>query len=276
MHSFRRYTELIQQIGQAQQRLLGMDQSSIMFQQDSAMVDRLMSESIALRVHLLDPTLVQRLLAFYNWTCSWLVSLATPSRHALISIVPEYLLEDVIDFFVFLGRFNRNALTALADAQVGGLLEFVVTFMSGVNSKFIPCVSLPYHISCHTMHDGTLCQIVLKNPHVRGQLPELLMLFTPRGDLSSLNSFTITNHVFNTHATLRNTLVPALLELYVSCESGGRSAHVDKYSTRHAIHQIFQFLWTIPQHKQTLINGNFSTTEQKPLGLHLIVWYLLC
>ncbi|KMS93837.1 hypothetical protein BVRB_027460, partial [Beta vulgaris subsp. vulgaris] len=75
----------------------------------------------------------------------WLLSLQTESN-PLLGALPEYVAGDVIDGFLWLNRVDPSR---LASQSLSNLYSFAIEFMPG---------------SCSP----------LKNPHLRGELTELL------------------------------------------------------------------------------------------------------
>ena len=77
------------------------------------------AQQMAFRVQILDPELVFRTTGFINFVSSWLIRMVDPKRsHPNLTVelplskdvpmtfrvLPEYFLEDVVDYFLFIVR----------------------------------------------------------------------------------------------------------------------------------------------------------------------------
>lgn len=114
---------------------------------------------------------------------------SAPSRPlTLASLIPEHIVEDLVSFFVYLGRFQSAQLIQLPQDSYAHILDLVLALAAG-----------PF---------------ALKNPHLRSSLAEFLLHLLPQDESPS------TDHVFNTHPVMLQKLVPTLLDLYVNCEDG--------------------------------------------------------
>lgn len=222
--SFTIYEMHLRELSERQQLLSRLTRSSNprdaeILQNESMKVDRLYGAHLAFKTQLLNPEMLQDIVDFYQWIGLLLVDLIEDPLDLPIQILPEFIVSNMIDFFIYLGRFDPDFLHNL---RLDNLLTFVIAFISP-NS--------PLH-----------------NPHLRGKLPELLVMFLPN-DHEHLTE-PPRNHVFGTHPALLNHLVQALLELFVAVEFTGRSNQFyEKFSSRHIISELLEFLWLFPEHR---------------------------
>lgn len=235
----RNYYRLMVDISQRQTRLQSMPQSSNPMQQhilqtETLTLDKLISQSFAIKTALMAPSLLERCIDFYAWTCSWLLHLAGDGGHSSphLSLVVEYIVDDFQEFFTFLARFKRE-LVAASQHRLLPILKFMTVFMAGQHS--------------------------LQNPHLRGQFPEVILLFLP--DPSQFGQ-QVANGVICTDPFLQQHLLPNLLELYVKVEYGDNQFY-DKFTTRHHVSQILKMLWHQPQYHGQLLQlcGEESAIE---------------
>jgi ubiquitin conjugation factor E4 B len=211
------------------------------------------SDHIALQCMLLAPVTLSELVAFYDWTCAWIVQLEE-NKDTGLNIVPEYFVEDIIGLFDYCAKFAFsqrsksndsiftlvNSLQCLEPRSAGrpgsgdGLLRFMVGFMAGRRA--------------------------IKNPHLRSKFPSVLAMFIPREPSSHGAPVgghvpfqrASPDHIFNTHPTICKIFIPSLCELYVECEFGERQFY-NKFSTRHLISEMFKYLWYMEHHRRALV-----------------------
>lgn len=225
-------------ISQRQQRLSTMPSNpSNPLQQhilrtENLTLDSLISQSFAIKTALLAPSLIDQLLDYYSWTCTWLTQMAQ-ADDPMIHNIPESLVSNFQEFFTFLGRFARNVVTE-SQHKLQGILRFMVTFMAG--------------------------KYALKNPHLRGQFPEIIQLFLPETHVMGAH---LDGTLIVTDPFLQQHLMTALVELYVKVEYGDDQFY-DKFNTRHHISQILKQLWGVPFYKAQLIQ-----TAQDPKKIEL-------
>jgi Ubiquitin elongating factor core/U-box domain len=207
-------------------------------------VETLLSHIFSQQAVLFDPVLLQDIASFYDFSCGLYVHLAKAQSPAVFSLdlMPEFIVEDMLHFFAFVGSFDVNPKSRFDASDLPHLLSFVVHFMAGPHK--------------------------LKNPHIRGRFPELLSLFAPdEKQLASMSRARVGHefkrHVFNTHPEAREMLVSHLMSLYVDIEYG--EAHFyDKFNTRHRISKLLVFLWQLPQQHAKIVA--VSQDKDKFLG----------
>lgn len=148
------------------------------------------------------------------------------SRECL-EFMPEMLIENVLDFFVFLKNFNDQAIT-----QAAGLLEplmtMIIVFMG--NSS------------------------LMQNPHLRARFAEILESLMPHESPQG-HSFNGCTELFESHP-LVGELAPALVNVFVSIEMTGEGVQFEqKFSYRRPMYVVLEHLWDKPLHRGILIKS---------------------
>jgi hypothetical protein len=195
-----------------------------MYQQEEQKLEVMFAVNLAVRTHLQDPSFLNAVIEFYDWTALWIrehqlrmqaeekaratapaeaapaappasaASAAAPAPEAsappksLSSLIPEPIVETMSAFFQYLGRFQSEQLHQLPQSSYAHILTLVLSLAAG-----------PF---------------ALKNPHLRSSLAEFLLCLLPQDRQPS------EAHVFATHPQMLQSLVPTLLEMYVSLEEG--------------------------------------------------------
>lgn len=146
---------------------------------------------------------------------------------ACLEYIPEMLIENVLDFFLFLKHFNDQALT-----QASGLLEplmtLIITFMG--NSS------------------------LMQNPHLRARFAEILECLMPHQSQYG-HSFIGCAELFESHSLVEE-LAPALVNVFVSIEMTGEGVQFEqKFSYRRPMYVVLEYLWERPFHRRILIKS---------------------
>lgn len=105
---------MYQHLAQRIQQMTGQPHySAAMQSQDSQMFSRLHRDRLCLETQLHDETFTLPMLEFYVFVCAWLLHLADPEDRGLplakevpaaFGSVPEYVVEDVAEFFTFISN----------------------------------------------------------------------------------------------------------------------------------------------------------------------------
>ena len=144
-------------------------------------------------VQLLDPQLLSSACKYYSFVCDYMVQLADPEKkgHPLgrdvplvFRALPEFFVEDVADFFLFLGRYTPENLGA---NDLTSLINFIVMFLSQPD--------------------------YVKSPHLRSKLAEIIYMFTPDyQEQSGVRSNA--EYVFNATPFVQKNLAKGLMDFY--------------------------------------------------------------
>ena len=188
----------------------------------------LLSQLTTLNAHLLDPALHIDAVTFLDYTANLLHHhMTSASVSTMVNYVPEALVECMIDYYIFLGRFAPTVFAHLSSSSFTYLPALLATLAAGPNA--------------------------LKNPHLRAKIPTLLyLLFIPHPSNSPSTPFPSLSYLFDTNESFRSSLMPALIDLYVEIEFGDRM-FFPKFNVRYEITMILDHLYSISHYKQQLI-----------------------
>lgn len=147
---------------------------------------------------------------------------------ACLDYIPEMLIENILDFFLFLKNFNESSL-----AQASGLMEhlmtLIITFMG--NSS------------------------LMQNPHLRARFAEILECLMPhQSHMPHMPvSFMGCPELFESHPLVEH-LAPSLVNVFVSIEMTGEGVQFEqKFSYRRPMYVVLEYLWGQPYHRSILI-----------------------
>jgi ubiquitin conjugation factor E4 A len=138
-----------------------------------------------------------------------------------LKFIPEFLCENISDFFIFVRRFvQKNML--LNRISFDPLMTFILTFMGS--------------------------PLKMKNPHLRAKLAEILEELMPKKGIDEghyLSSSSCTE-LFQKHRFIQH-LIPTLIHVFVSIEVTGQSvAFEQKFQYRRPMYIVLRYLWTDP------------------------------
>lgn len=143
------------------------------------------------------------------------------TNRACLEYIPEMLIENIIDFFIFLKHFNEQAMIE-ASGMMEPIMTLIITFMG--NSS------------------------LMQNPHLRARFAEILECFMPHQ-----SSFNYGNKFFSEHP-LSNELTTSLVNVFVSIEMTGEGVQFEqKFSYRRPMYIVLEYLWNMQEHRRRLI-----------------------
>ncbi|KAI8591732.1 ubiquitin elongating factor core-domain-containing protein [Geranomyces variabilis] len=140
--------------------------------------------------------------------------------------LPEWIIEDICDFYIFV---VRNEMPMLEGTARDALLTFTMTFLA--NPQYI------------------------KNPHLKSKFVEILFTFTwPMWRSASGQNSGSLDGVFCTHPLAKQLLVSNLMKFYVDAEhTGAHSQFYDKFSIRYNISQVLKSVWSDRGHQMQVV-----------------------
>lgn len=176
--------------------------------------------------------------SFLSLVASWLIRLVDQShsypqqmvklplepleRSDAYRNLPEYFVEDIAEYFLYISRMVPNLLVT---AEVTDLLTFTLVFLR--SSKYI------------------------KNPYLKAKLVEIL--FNGIRPLRRGDTQGAFGPILNSNGFALEHLFPALMNFYIEVESTGLSSQFyDKFNIRFHISQIFKSIWGNPAHRRRL------------------------
>ncbi|OCF74479.1 ubiquitin-conjugation factor E4 B [Kwoniella mangroviensis CBS 8886] len=194
---------------------------------------------------LLDPAMIRLNVSFLGFLMTWLIRLVDPShKHpsSRISLplpseaplefrmLPEYLFDNITEYFDFLARYNPDALD---DADKDIVITFVVTFLS------------PNYVN---------------NPFLKAKLVSILsyglwpMGYWRKGALFDRLSV---------HSLSTEYLMPTLIRFFIDVEAtGGHTQFWDKFNFRRDIQRIFKSMWENPLHREAFVKTRHDDFDQ--------------
>lgn len=142
-----------------------------------------------------------------------------------LEYIPEMLVENILDFFLFLKHFTEQALVQASD-KLEPLMTLIITFMG--NSS------------------------LMQNPHLRARFAEILECLMPHQSHHG-NTMIGCGQLFENHPLI-NGLAPSLVNVFVSIEMTGEGVQFEqKFSYRRPMYVVLEYLWERPLHRQILI-----------------------
>ncbi|KIO02810.1 hypothetical protein M404DRAFT_27705 [Pisolithus tinctorius Marx 270] len=199
-------------------------------------IAKIQAHQLAFRVQLLEPDLVFRYIGFTNFVSTWLirkvdprgshpqpiVELPLPQEIPMsFRVLPEYILEDVVEYFLFVARHSPNSLDLSGKEE---LVIFALTFLT-----------------------STWC---IKNPFLKSKINEAVFY----GVLPYAHERNgILSGVLNSHPVALKNLIPAMTHFYIEVEQTGASSQFyDKFNARRNIAYILKAVWDNPVHREAL------------------------
>lgn len=187
-------------------------------------------------IQLDDPSSMNRILGFYSFATTWIVRFVDPNHQhpqKLVSLplpdeipiefkmMPEYILESTVDFFIQLTRYQPHLLESSGKEE---LMNFVVTFI------------------CSPKYIG--------NPYSRNKIVEIMWNGThPYGYSRS----GVLSDSINYHKLSLEHLMPSLMSFYIDVERTGVSSQFyDRLNVRYNIARLLKVVWNNPTHRDKL------------------------
>ncbi|KAK1305799.1 putative ubiquitin conjugation factor E4 [Acorus calamus] len=188
-------------------------------------IEFLSQEKLCYEAHTIrDGALLQRALSFYRLVVVWLASLVGGFKMPLqdkcpmeFACMPEHLVDDAMELLIYTSHIPKT----LDGFFLDDFMNFIIMFMAS-----------PSYI---------------KNPYLRAKMVEVLKLWIPERSGSSA-----TTALFEGHQLSLDFLVRNLLKLYVDIEfTGSHTQFFDKFTIRHNIAELLEYLWQVPSHRNT-------------------------
>ncbi|KIJ62650.1 hypothetical protein HYDPIDRAFT_41789 [Hydnomerulius pinastri MD-312] len=197
---------------------------------------KIQAHQLAFRVQLLEPDFVFRYIGFTNFVSTWLIRRVDPKNlhpspvvqlplpqevPMSFRVLPEYILEDVVEYFLFIVRHSPNSLDLSGKDE---LLTFALTFLTST--------------------------WYIKNPFLKAKINEAVFYgVLPYGNERN----GIMGGTLNSHPLALKHLVPALTHFYIEVEQTGASSQFyDKFNARRNIAYILKAIWSNPAHRDAL------------------------
>ncbi|OQR76719.1 ubiquitin conjugation factor E4 A-like [Tropilaelaps mercedesae] len=186
-----------------------------------------------MRTMLFEPDFYDSLANVVVASAHWLVEVATrkgePFQQIVpadrLSLVPEYILENISDTLVMTKRFDKRNLSQFLP-YLSPLLRLITTFMGSPDR--------------------------VNNPHLRAKLAEMLETLvitsdTPDGSNPSISSGEVRALL---QTPVSDTLARTLIEVFVSIEMTGQSVSFEeKFQYRRPMYLVLEQLWKLDKHR---------------------------
>ncbi|KAI0322359.1 ubiquitin elongating factor core-domain-containing protein [Amylostereum chailletii] len=204
--------------------------------QTKAQMSDIKAKQAAATAQLYDPEFLFRNNTFVTFVITWLIRLADPKKthpNPVVDlplpknvpmdfrILPEYILEDVIDYYSFVTRGNPKSLELTGREE---LLVFIITFLTST--------------------------WYIKNPFLKNKLIDILWFANQgyyRGEPGILTN------LMNSHDVALKHLMYALMHFYIEVEQTGASSQFyDKFSKQPLIASVLKLIWNNPPHREAL------------------------
>lgn len=220
---------------------------------------------LAAKAHLLNPTFCDLSLKFSVSSGHWLVQqvlaaddyaisqprelkaeIITNDISPALTVIPEFIAENVGDTVRSLGNFNEESLER--------------------------CEQLKYVMNFFAVFLGAKCRI--KNPHLRAKLAECLAAFLPKekSGISGVNNFAFSyrKRAFDSSSVMVKILPQSLLQLFVDIEFTGHTMEFDqKFMYRRYMYAILEYIWKVPSYLKVFVdlhrNGTIMYKQEKVL-----------
>ncbi|KAI6042671.1 ubiquitin elongating factor core-domain-containing protein [Pisolithus marmoratus] len=215
---------------------------------------KIQAHQLAFRVQLLEPDLVFRYIGFTNFVSTWLirkvdprgshpqpvVELPLPQEVPMsFRVLPEYILEDVVEYFLFVVRHSPHSL------ELSGKEELVIFSLTFLTSTWY-----------------------IKNPFLKAKVNEAIFY----GILPYAHERNgILSGVLNSHPVALKNLIPAMTHFYIEVEQTGASSQFyDKFSAWRNIAYILKAVWDNPVHREAL-NTEAKNVEKFVRFINLMI-----
>lgn len=197
-------------------------------------VKRYQKCKLCMDVAILDPLLLTRCFNFYNQVAQLILGIVAPDAKRgiilplpeeapmLFATLPDYFLEDIADFCLFVIQFYPPAANS---AYLDDILVLLIVFTC--NSHYIT------------------------NRYLVAKLIEVMYFVNPQvQQLTPKLSDAILHHPM-----AYDHLVPGLMKFYSDVETtGANSEFYDKFNIRYHISIIYKTLWEIPEHQGKIVD----------------------
>ncbi|CAM4797139.1 unnamed protein product [Rotaria magnacalcarata] len=194
-----------------------------------------------------EPYLMELSNSLLTSTCSWLVHLASSSSdpsstsngaeqmsilkmlpltskpNPQLSYIPEFIIENIIDFFKYISQFNVRFFQS-NESSINEYMYFMLVFMGDINR--------------------------LANAHLRATLAEALDTIIPDQQDNDEELNRAFPAVVFEECPLIEHLPRVILDVFVSIELTEQAvAFQQKFNCRHPMYNILQYLWKFDKHR---------------------------
>eukprot|EP01118_Nematostelium_gracile_P007678 TRINITY_DN2510_c0_g1_i4.p1 TRINITY_DN2510_c0_g1~~TRINITY_DN2510_c0_g1_i4.p1 ORF type:complete len:1002 (+),score=228.78 TRINITY_DN2510_c0_g1_i4:105-3110(+) len=243
MSTITMYNRFLQQLGRTQSEARNLRESRGSWSQGNQapvmeanlkrleeQLDHMYKHKLGVDAQLLEPEMMSSAMSFYAFSASYLVHLGDPNGAGLplskdvppsFACQPEFLIEDIAEYFLFLLRFTPTSIDLYCLEAVSA---FIITYLGSAD--------------------------YVTNPHVRSKLVEVLFEMFPENRNNAFDRF---SYILSNNAVALNHLVPALIQLYVDIEATARgSQFYEKFFTRRHIAVLLKHLRSLSNYSNAI------------------------
>eukprot|EP01117_Protostelium_nocturnum_P008562 TRINITY_DN3077_c0_g1_i1.p1 TRINITY_DN3077_c0_g1~~TRINITY_DN3077_c0_g1_i1.p1 ORF type:complete len:974 (-),score=379.97 TRINITY_DN3077_c0_g1_i1:61-2982(-) len=188
-------------------------------------LEKMYTTKLTLDSQLMDGNFLDSMLQFYVFVGNWLLFLKGNGEESVsvaFSTLPEFILEDLIDFVSFGLRYCPEKLNVV---MMANLLEIIIPMIGSSES--------------------------IKNHWLRSRLVQVIYEMLPQEENGSQTTQFLS--LFTNNRIGKGQLVPALFQLYVNIESTGRNHQFyEKFEVRRRIGIILKQLREYEMHQLTI------------------------
>jgi ubiquitin conjugation factor E4 B len=149
-------------------------------------------------------------------------TLPLPEPRPVLSIIPEYFIEDISEFYVTMLELQTDVLNTMSNEQLIDLLTSITVILNS-----------PGHFT---------------NPYIRAKFVKSFSLMLSGKSVGEITS------VMNFHSLFQQFFMQGLVKFFVDIEfGGGHSQFYDKFEYRHYTSKIFEYLWRYPHYQHNTI-----------------------
>lgn len=195
-------------------------------------VQRLQKAKLCADAGVLDESMLRSTLEYFSSMSQLLVKVVTPPQQSsvlplaeevpmLFGCLPEFLLEDIAEFVLFVSQYMP---IVFSDPATPDVLTMIVVFLCSY--KYI------------------------QNPYLIAKFVEIAFMLNPavQPGLNRIHDMLLSHPLATEH------LVPALVNFYSDIESTGASSEFyDKFTIRYHLSIIFKSLWEVPLHQNKML-----------------------
>uniref|UniRef100_UPI00398EB42E ubiquitin conjugation factor E4 B isoform X3 n=1 Tax=Pristiophorus japonicus TaxID=55135 RepID=UPI00398EB42E len=198
---------------------------------------------------LLDENLLRRCLQFYGTLIQLIFRLVdprypdmtlplNPEIPKVFAALPEFYLEDVAEFLLFIVQYSPQVLYEPCTQDV---VTFLVVFICSQN--------------------------YIRNPYLIAKLVEVMFVTNPAVQPRTQKFY----EIMENHPLATKQLVPALMKFYTDVEhTGATSEFYDKFTIRYHISTIFKSLWQNVAHQGTFME-EFNSGKQFVRYINMLI-----
>eukprot|EP00051_Salpingoeca_urceolata_P013277 m.166263 g.166263 ORF g.166263 m.166263 type:complete len:990 (-) comp17750_c0_seq11:125-3094(-) len=174
----------------------------------------------------LDSGLLDRVLVFLAFTCSWLLHMmenAVDNQQAAYKLLPEFIFEDLTEVLLHIARHDRGILDRCA--YISTFVRFAVKIIGD--------------------HD--------LNPHFRSNFVEILARFSTDFGHTEDSRFL---RSFDTEPVSLQQFCPSLVRFYIDIEEDDVYA---RYQRRYNVAVLLKILWRVKGHRESFLQSTQSS-----------------